>query len=57
MPSKTNRFKENRGGRGFGVLDRTDRDFLTPEFDAERQRGEMYVGGLATADKPGVVNK
>ena len=43
-----------RGGRGFGVLQKEDRKFLTPDFDVERQRGEMYVGGRATADKPGV---
>jgi hypothetical protein len=54
MPKK-NRFKENRGGRGFGVLDQTDRQFLTPDYDAKRQVGERAVGMFATADKPGVV--
>ena len=56
MPSKRNRFKENRGGRGFGVLNSEDRKFLTPDFDVERQRGEKYVGGAATSARPGVVD-
>jgi hypothetical protein len=54
MPSKTNRFKENRGGRGFGVLDSEDKKFLTPDYDAERQVGQKAVGMFATADRPGV---
>jgi len=36
-------------------LDKADRQFLKPAFDAERQVGERAVGMYATADKPGVV--
>jgi len=48
--------KALKGGKGFGALQKEDRKFLTPDFDVERQRGEQYVGGAATADRPGVAN-
>jgi hypothetical protein len=50
------KYKENKGGRGFGVLDKTDREFLTPDFDSETQVGQKAVGMFATADRPQVVN-
>jgi hypothetical protein len=37
-------------------LDKTDRQFLKPAFDPERQVGERAVGMYATASSPGVVN-
>jgi len=54
MPTKKNLSNENRGGRGFGVLDKTDREFLKPAFDVERQRGQAYVGLYnKVSDAPG----
>jgi hypothetical protein len=44
-----------RGGRGYGKLDKTDREFLTPDFDRRRQQAERAVGMFATSDKPQVV--
>jgi hypothetical protein len=37
---------DERGSRGFGYgqLEKTDREFLKPDFDAKRQVGERYVG-------------
>jgi len=45
-----------RGARGFAKLDKTDRQFLEPDFDRKRQVGQRAVGMFATADNPGVVN-
>jgi hypothetical protein len=56
MPSKKNLSNENKGGRGFGELDKTDREFLRSDYDAERQVGQKAVGMFGTADHPGVVN-
>jgi hypothetical protein len=33
----------NKGGRGFGALDQSDRNFLTPDYDDKRQSGQRYV--------------
>ena len=44
----------NKGGRGFGELDKTDREHLRPDFDAERQHGQVYVGYYnKVSDTPG----
>jgi hypothetical protein len=56
MPSKKNLSNENKGGRGFGVLDKTDRQFLRPNADTDLLYGEKAVGMFGTSDHPGVVN-
>jgi len=33
-----------RGARGFAELDKTDRDYLSAEFDRRRQVGTLAVG-------------
>jgi hypothetical protein len=44
----------NKGGRGFGVLNSEDRQFLTPNFDAKGQYGPDYVGKFnKVTDTPG----
>ena len=44
----------NKGGKGFGALQKEDRDFLKPNFDADRQHGEIYVGYYnKVSDTPG----
>jgi hypothetical protein len=54
MPTKKNLSNENKGGRGFGVLNSDDRGFLKPDFDAERQGGQRYVGYYnKVSDTPG----
>ena len=54
MPTKKNLSSENRGGRGFGVLQKEDRQFLTPDFDDKRQSGQRYVGYYnKVSDTPG----
>jgi hypothetical protein len=46
----------NRGGKAFGRLDKTDMEFLRPDFDKERQVAERAVGMYATSADPQVVD-
>jgi hypothetical protein len=44
----------NKGGRGFGALDKSDREFLKPNFDDKLQSGQRYVGYYnKVSDTPG----
>jgi hypothetical protein len=50
--------KSEKGFRGFGFgqLTKTDREFLTADYDDAKLYGrEKAVGMFATADRPGVV--
>jgi hypothetical protein len=53
--SKGDQFGYERGAVGFAKLDKTDREFLKPDYDKARQQGERAVGMFATADNPLVV--